>query len=153
MSAPLVPSPLDYIGRRSFGFYPPIRRAGPNSWLLGASSWSEVQIFNAETGSELWLPRQYIGAVGDQQNALTVGLTQYVELRGHSIVPSSDRRVIMMPLRRESLSHSRYVEPGRVIGIRLENENQRTFHNAPFRVSVCVLFVTGLLALVATASR
>lgn len=148
-----MPSPLDYIGPRRFGFYPPIRRAGPNAWMLGASSWSEVQIVNAETGTELWVPRQYIGAVSDYQDALTVGLTQYVELRGEEVVPSSDRRVLMMPPPHDPPDTRLRSSPASVVGIRLESKNHQTFHKTPFRVGICVLFVAGLLALVATASR
>ncbi len=47
MSAPLVPSPLDYVGRRRFAFYPPIAHPSPNEWLLGRVRWSEVQVVNA----------------------------------------------------------------------------------------------------------
>lgn len=153
MSAPLVPSPLDYIGRRRFGFYPAIRHAQPNLWMLGAGSWSEVQVINAKTGAELWIPRQYIGAVSDNQDALMVGLTQSVELREGKVLPRSRRRVIEMPLPRESGAGEVQKGPATVVGIRLEQNDRSTFQTAPFRVGVFVLFVVGLLALVASASR
>src|ERR1700734_699342 len=116
MSAPLVPSPLDYIGRKRFAFYPAIRHADPNSWILGASSWSEVQVINAQTGRELWIPRRYVGAVSDNHDALIVGLTQHVDLRDGEVVPCGDRRVIQMPLPRVSCGGSN--GPAHVIGIR-----------------------------------
>jgi len=153
MSAPLVPSPLDYIGRKSFAFYPPVRQAGPNSWILGASSWSEVQVINAQTGGELWIPRPFIGAVSDNYDSLVVGLTQQVELRKGKIVPHTSRRVIQMPVRRDQPFVHHRPGPAHVIGIRLEKAQPTTFQKAPFRVCVCVLFVAGLLALVVSASR
>lgn len=153
MSAPLLPSPLDYIGRRSFGFYPPIRNAGPNSWILGAGSWSEVQVINSNTGTELWIPRPYIGAVSDNHDSLTVGLNQSVELQGAVIVPRSKRRVIEMPPPREALPMPGRTVPASVVAIRLESTKLTTFRNTPFRLGVLFLFVVGLLALVASASR
>jgi hypothetical protein len=159
MSAPLVPSPLDYIGRKSFAFYPPIGHAHPNSWILGAGSWSEVQVINAQSGREVWVPRQFIGAVSDHGDALVVGLTQQVDLRNGEIVPRAQRRVIQMPLPEDvPLTHHARVThhadgPADVIGIRLEKKAPNTFQRPPFRVGLCVLFVAGLLALVASASR
>jgi hypothetical protein len=153
MSAPLVPSPLDYIGRRVFAFYPDIRRAAPNSWLLGASSWSEVQVVNAQTGRQLWVPRRYIGAVSDQHGSLVVGLTEQVELRDDKLMPRSSRRVIEMPLLPGRPSNRRHDGPAAVVGIRLERTTSATFQNRHFRVGIFVLFVTGLLALFASASR
>ena len=154
MSAPLVPSPLDFIGRGRFAFYPSLALDDPNTWILGTSSWSEVQVINAKTGREIWVPRRYIGAVSDNQEALMVGLTQPLDLRKGKLVPRANCRVIEMPLpcspHQESLPHER---PAPVIGIRLEKKAQSTFQSAPFRVSICVLFVVGLLALVASASR
>jgi hypothetical protein len=153
MSAPLVPSPLDYIGRKKFAFYPPVRHAGPNTWILGASSWSEVQTINAQTGRELWVPRQFIGAVSDNGECVVVGLTQQVDLRNGEVVPRVQRRVIEMPARLDRLIAQRQEGPAPVIGIRLEKAKPGTFQKTPFRVAVCVLFVAGLLALVASASR
>jgi hypothetical protein len=159
MSAPLVPSPLDYIGRKSFAFYPPVCHSGPNSrsspnlWILGASSWSEVQVINAQTGVELWIPRQFIGAVSGQDESLIVGLTQQLELRKGKVVPHTSRRVLQMPVRRDSPVTRHHEGPAHVIGIRLEKSRPAAFQKAPFRVCVCVLFVVGLLALVVSASR
>jgi hypothetical protein len=153
MSGPLVPSPLDYIGRRPFAFYPPIRHATPNSWLLGVGSWSEVQVINSRTGRELWLPRQYIGAVGHNQDSLTVGLTQHVELRDGKILPRSPRRVIEMPSPKDVQVAAQREGPAAIIGIRLEKTTAATFQNGHFRTGIFILFVVGLLALVASASR
>jgi hypothetical protein len=153
MAAPLMPSPLDYIGPRRFAFYPPIRHADANSWILGASSWSEVQVINSETGREIWVPRQYVGAVSDNQDALTVGLTQQLDFRNGNIIPRADRRVLEMPKPAECPFAPAPHGPANVIGIRTEPKARRTFQSAPFRVGIFVLFVIGLLALVESASR
>ena len=85
MSAPLVPSPLDYIGRRRFAFYPPIKNFEPNEWMLGTGSWTEVQIVNSRTGIEIWIPRQYIGAVSESSGVLLiVGLRKELEVCDHA---------------------------------------------------------------------
>jgi hypothetical protein len=153
MSAPLMPSPLDYIGRRRFAFYPAIRYADPNSWILGAGSWSEVQVVNAKTGLDLWIPRRYIGAVSESHDALVVGLTQQIDLRNGEVVPRGHKRIIEMPLPNESVLHSRNNGPAQVVGIRLENKTRSAFQTPAFRVGIVLLFVAGLLALIESASR
>jgi hypothetical protein len=153
MSAPLVPSPLDYIGRKIFAFYPPVGHAGPNAWILGASSWSEVQAINAQTGNELWVPRQFIGAVSGNDDSLVVGLTQPVELRNGDIVTRAQRRILQMPAPKDAPALHHHEGPADVIAIRLEKSQPTAFQRAPFRVGICVLFVVGLLTLVASASR
>jgi hypothetical protein len=153
MSAPLVPSPLDYIGRKQFAFYPPIRHATPNSWVLGSSSWSEVQVINAQTGRELWIPRRYVGAVSDSSDNLVVGVTQQLDLRDGEVVLGGNRRVIEMPFPKDAGASLKGHGPALVIGIRLEKETPTTFQKAPFRVGIALLFVAGLLALVESASR
>ena len=152
MSAPLLPSPLDYIGRRTFAFYPPIRHAAPNAWMLGASCWSEIQVINSQTGRELWIPRQYIGAVSDQHDALVVGLTQNVELCDGQIVPRSHHRVIEMPAP-HSVSPHHPKGPASVVGIRLESKTPSVFKRPAFRVGIFILFVAGLFALIESASH
>ncbi len=148
-----MPSPLDYIGRRRFAFYPPIRVGAPNSWILGAGSWSEVQIINWQTGLELWVARQYIGAVGDQEDLLLVGLTQHLELRAGRLVPRSSHRILQMPAPLGGISLPRNTGPASVVGIRLAGKAPTVFQKAPFRVGISVLFVAGLLALLASTSR
>ncbi len=154
MSAPLVPSPLDYIGRRHFALYPAIRNITPNVWMLGTGSWSEVQFVNAKTGCEIWVPRVYIGAVSENADSLVVGLTQDLELRGDEVAPRG-RRVIEMPLHPQLTKKftGEQAGPATVIGIRLERTESSPFHKTPFRLGIFVLFVAGLLALIAAASR
>jgi hypothetical protein len=155
MSAPLVPSPLDYIGRRRFALYPAIRNTTPNEWMLGTGSWSEVQFLNAKTGNEIWVPRVYIGAVSENVDSLVVELTQDLELHGDEVAPRG-RRVIEMPLHPHLPKRhftGEHAGPAAVIGIRLEKPEPSPFHKTPFRLGIVVLFVAGLLALIAAASR
>jgi hypothetical protein len=151
MSAPLVPSPLDYIGRRPFAFYPPIKNAQPNQWMLGARSWAEVQVLNPSTGRELWVPRQYIGAVADRGEVLVVGLTTELEIRGGSIEPRR-KRVIEMPRTpatpQASESTVRPDGPAPVVGIRLEDRAESTMSKAVVLLGVSALLISLLAALV-----
>ena len=92
-----MPSPLDYIGRRRFAFYPPIEHADPNEWRFGVGRRSEVQVVNFQTGREIWIPRQYIGAVSETAvPLLIVGLTKALEFREGALKPRI-KRVIEMP--------------------------------------------------------
>jgi hypothetical protein len=124
--------------------------------MLGTGSWSEVQFVNAKTGSEIWVPRVYIGAVSENVDSLVVGLTQNLELRGDAVEPRG-RRVIEMPIHPhvpvKRHFAGEHTGPAPVIGIRLERPEPSPFHKTPFRLGIFVLFVAGLLALIAAASR
>jgi hypothetical protein len=164
MSAPLVPSPLDYIGRRRFAFYPPIKNALPNEWLLGTGSWSEVQVVNAETGSELWVPRQYVGGVSETDGPLMiVGLTKDLELHDGSVEPCV-KRVIEMPhsdlahlgekTAETGLEHPHRVPgPAPVVGIRLAERSDSSFNKAFAALGIGALLVCLLAGLIAVAAR
>lgn len=156
MSAPLVPSPLDYVGRRRFSFYPPIRNAEPNDWYLGSRSWAEVQVVNALTGRELWVPRQYVGGVSDG-----TGLRLVVELNkelvsGRNGVSPRIKRVIEMPhagnVGGRFLNRRRPAGPAPVIGIRLENEDSGKDRYLS-KVLLIAIVLSVLAALVATIAR
>lgn len=149
MSAPLVPSPLDYVGRRTFSFYPPIRGAEPNVWYLRSSSWSEVQVVNAENATKLWLSRQYVGGVSDRDAHLVVELTTQLDFADGSVAPHM-KRIIEMPQHAEALT-----KPGRkprrgpapVVGIRTESpEPASTRLLAKIGLGVVVLSVLSALA-------
>jgi hypothetical protein len=155
MSAPLVPSPLDYIGRRPFAFYPAIRNATPNEWLLGTASWGEVQVVNARSGAELWIPRQYVGAVSENETPLLiVGLTKELECHGHSVEPRI-KRVIEMPHAElapdeADTSHIRRAPgPASVIDIRLPERADSSMNRAIAGLAIGALVVCLLAALVA----
>ena len=159
MSAPLVPSPLDYIGLRRFAFYPAIKHIQPNEWLLGTGSWSEVQVVNAQTGAELWVPRQYVGAVSETEGPLLiVGLTKDLDFH-EGIVEPSVKRVIEMP-HADSVPSGSPVElarrdtgPAPVIGIRLPERSDSSMNKALATLAIGALVVCLLAALLAAAAK
>ena len=156
MSAPLVPSPLDYVGRRRFSFYPPIRNAEPNEWLLGTGSWAEVQVVNAQTGLQLWVPRQYVGGVSDQIDLhLVVELTKELDYGKNGVSPRV-KRVIEMPVvgnvAGRFLNRRRSDGPAPVVAIRLQADEpakDRFFS----KVVLAAVVVSVLAALLATIAR
>jgi hypothetical protein len=158
MSAPLVPSPLDYVGRRRFAFYPPIRNAQPNEWMLGAGSWAEVQVVNPTTGRELWVPRLYISAVSESGGVLMVELTTELEIRGRSLEPRR-KRVIEMPraaAKVEATDESpppRNAGPAPVVGIRLEDRAESTMSKAIVMLGISALLISLLAALMSVFDR
>jgi hypothetical protein len=143
MSAPLIPSPLDYIGTRRFAFYPIIRNADPNDWRLGTGARSEIQVVNTKTGRELWIPRQYIGAVSDTGDSLlVVGLRKELNIRAGEVEPHI-KRVIEMPRTsqpdyRASLSDYSH-EPAPVVAIRLESRRKSTAARAVVGLTISAL--------------
>jgi len=155
MSAPLVPSPLDYIGRRPFAFYPPISHPDPNEWLLGGGSHSEVQVVNAHTGHEIWVSRQYIGAVSETSSSLLiVGLTKALRFSEGTLEPKV-KQVIEMPppekLRKEWISPALHphASPGSVVEIRLETRSESTFEKAMILTCIGVIVIALVAALIA----
>lgn len=147
----LGPSPLDYIGLRRFAFYPSIRNFEPNEWTLGTGSRTEVQVVNSSTGAEIWVPRQYIGAVCEASGpVLIVGLRKELEYRAGTVEPRV-KRVIEMPHKSEEPfelcenSERRPAGPAPVIGIRVENRENSPMNNA--LVALGIAFIVSLLAL------
>jgi hypothetical protein len=152
MAAPFVPSPLDCIGRKRFAFYPPIDNGGPNDWLLGTGSRSEVQAINAQTGAEIWIARQYIGAVSDHTHVLTVGLRKALEFREGVLQPRV-KRVIEMP----QVSSDRFLlrrdqGPGAVVAIRLEDGRKSSMNKAVVAIAIASLVAALLAAWFSSAS-
>jgi hypothetical protein len=142
MSAPLIPSPLDYIGTRRFAFYPTIKNADPNEWRLGTGARSEIQVVNTKTGRELWIPRQYIGAVSDTGDLLLiVGLRKELNVRSGEVEPHV-KRVIEMPRtepdNRDRLSDYSH-EPARVVAIRLESRKKSAAARAVVGLTISAL--------------
>jgi hypothetical protein len=152
MAAPLVPSPLDCIGRRAFAFYPAIENVGPNEWLLGAGSRSEVQAVNVQTGVEIWISRQYIGAVSDHTNVLTVGLRKALEFREGLLQPRI-KRVIEMPLAANDLVQARKRGPAAVVAIRLEGARRSNVNKAVIGIAVGGLVMALLLSWIESVVR
>lgn len=150
-----MPSPLDYIGPRRFAFYPAIKNAEPNEWLLGTASRSEVQVINAQTGREIWVPRQHIGAVSDAGSALlTVGLRKPLDLRSGSLEPLV-KRVIEMPhdSSDEPCGGHRPPHPAPVIAIRLDDTPKSTVSKAIVGLAIGSLLACLLASLIAAAAR
>lgn len=151
ISEPLAPSPLDCIGLRRFAFYPSIRDFEPNEWTLGAGSWTEVQVVNSRTGTEIWIPRQYIGAVSESNGTVPiVGLRKELEYHAGKLSPRF-KRVIEMPHMDEppntALSDQRRPPgPAPVIGIRVENRENSPMNNALLALGIA--FIISFLALV-----
>jgi hypothetical protein len=159
MSAPLVPSPLDYLGRRTFAFYPPIRNIEPNEWVLGSRSWSEVQVVNAKSGGRLWIPWQYVGAVSESHDGLLfVDLRKEIEFRAGSLGPRV-KRVIEMPVpsaRPPKLglaSRSERHTPAPVIGIRVENREDSPMNKALIGFGLAALFLAAVAVLLSVFGR
>jgi hypothetical protein len=154
MSAPLVPSPLDYVGRRKFVLFPPIANAGPNEWLRGRSSWAEVQLVNAITGEGLWVAWQYICGVSDGPDLdIVVELKEGLEVRDGNVSPKN-KRVIPMPVGIEAkpaltLRKRRKRGPAPVIGIKTEDETPVSSHFG----SKLILALAALLVLTALVFR
>lgn len=160
MSAPLVPSPLDYIGHHRFALYPAIKNAGPNEWVLGKGTWSEVQVVNAQTGCEMWIPRQHIGAVSDGNSSLlVVGLRKELDFRDGSLEPR-EKRVIEIPrlaaeymATEQSSPRRRKSGPAPVVGIRLEDKKKSQMSKALIGIAIGALLLGLLATLVGTAVR
>jgi hypothetical protein len=153
MAAPFVPSPLDCIGRKHFAFYPPIENGGPNEWLLGAGSRSEVQAVNAQTGTEIWIARQYIGAVSDHTTVLTVGLRKALELREGVLQPRVKRVIEMPQVASDRFQLRREQGPAAVVAIRLDDGKKSSAAKAVIGVAVTALVVALLAAWFGSAVR
>jgi hypothetical protein len=160
MSAPLVPSPLDYVGLRRFAFYPNIMNADPNEWVLGTRSWSEVQVVNARTGREIWIPRQYIGAVSDGSGSLLiVGLRKELEFRAGSLEPCVKRVIEIPHAPADDTRFAFRTLPGRVsgrapvVGIRLEDPKKSRMREATVSLAIGILLAVLVAALIGTGVR
>jgi hypothetical protein len=149
MSAPLVPSPLDYVGHRRFSLYPAVTNAEPNEWVLGTGSWSDVQVVNSHTGGQMWIPRQYIGGVSDRYDSvLVVELTKELEYKAGAVEPRV-KRVIEMPQATGEERPKLFEEAARpivgrasVVAIRTENRE-----HSPMNRALVVRLGAGALAL------
>jgi hypothetical protein len=149
MSAPLIPSPLDYIGTRRFAFYANIHNADPNEWRLGTGARSEIQVVNTKTGCKLWIPRQYIGAVSDTGDSLlVVGLRKELNFREGEVEPRV-KRVIEMPRASEAdriFQSDRSAGPARVFVSRLEDRKKSNATRAVVGLTISALLAWLLLS-------
>lgn len=88
---------IEELGPATFAFFPAIVAIPSNEWRFKESTWSEVLVTNLASGTEVWIPRQYLGEVTrvDQQLAI-VGLKKELEFKAGSIWPH-ERRVLQLP--------------------------------------------------------
>lgn len=95
-SSPVTPQ-LEQLGDRRFSFYPPIVGIEHNEWVFCEANWSEIQVRNAKTDDELWIPRAYVGEVSKvEEPVMIVGLKRELEYKGGLLGPHT-RRVLTMP--------------------------------------------------------
>jgi hypothetical protein len=150
VSVPLLPGPLSELGRRPFSFFPPIFGIEHNEWNLCRATWTEVQVLNTKTGTELWIPRRFLGDVSSiEAPMMIVGLLKELEYKEGALIPHR-RRVIEMPRAVNGSAHAMaaataptgHLAP--VIAIRTEQDNASRAHKL-VRGSVAV----GILACVA----
>ncbi len=92
-----MPVDLERFAGRPFSFYPPILNVEHNEWVYEEQSWSELRIRNVKTGSDLWMPRRYLGEISQvEKPVMIVGLIQELVYKGGMLVPHR-RRVVEMP--------------------------------------------------------
>ena len=97
VGVPMIPTPVDQLGRRAFAFYPAIVGIEHNQWTLRRIGGSEIQVMNRKTSQELWIPRRFVGEVSATgQPFIIVGLAMELEFKGGAVLPHR-RRVIEMP--------------------------------------------------------
>ena len=122
MASPPIPPQLDHLVTRPFSFYPPVVGIEHNEWLYRKANWSEILVVNCRSGSEIWIPRRFVGEVARVEDpVLIVGLLRELEYKSGMIVPFQ-RRVIEMPVavggQPLSASEEERNVPGLIVGIR-----------------------------------
>jgi hypothetical protein len=159
MSAPLMPSPLDHIGRQQFSFRPPIKHADPNEWMLAVVSWSDVKVVNPRTGLEVWIPRQYVDSVSYSSGPmLLVRLTKELEYAAGTVHPRV-KRVIEMPVKTDPGTavkigaENRSPGPAPVVGIRVEDRPDSATNKALVYTGTGAVLISILAALFSALAR
>lgn len=130
MSVPPIPTPLDHAGsfpfhpQRPFSFDPPIANGGDNQWTFRRATWSEIQVVNTKSSTELWIPRRFVGGVSNADDpVMVVGLVKELEINTGTVFPRV-RRVIEMPRRSHdsrAIVADQASAPATVVGIRVES--------------------------------
>lgn len=160
MSIPPLPPHLENIGRQHFAFYPAILGIEHNEWLYSSATWSEIQVINAQTGAEVWIPRRFVGEVSRiDEPILIVGLNRELEFKLGAVWPHK-RRIIEFPIavndpytrsdRPVSTPLSTQLNnPGTVVNIRTESPNNS--RTGRLVVGVVVLAVVGFSVVIGIA--
>jgi len=127
MASPPIPPSLEHLVTRPFSFYPPIIGVEHNEWLFRKATWSEFLVVNCKSGSEVWIPRRFMGEVSRIEDpVLIVGLTRELEYKVGAVWPYQ-RRVIEMPVAvggMPAASAPERAAPAPVVGIRLESNDR-----------------------------
>ena len=90
-STPIPPS-LDQLAGRTFAFYPALLGVAHNEWRFEKATWSEILVTNTQTGSEVWIPRRFVGEVSRTDDPiLIVGLNRELELKSGMVVDHQRR--------------------------------------------------------------
>src|SRR5437899_8443046 len=132
MASPPIPPSLEHLVTRPFSFYPPIIGIEHNEWLFRKATWSEIQVVNCKSSTEVWIPRRFIGEVSRVDDpVLIVGLNRELEFKAGAVWPSQ-RRVIEMPLAVGAPPTAAPLPPDRtspapIVGIRLERSDKAVF--------------------------
>jgi hypothetical protein len=151
MASPPIPPSLDHLVTRPFSFYPPIVNIEHNEWLFRKATWSEIQVVNCRSGSEIWISRRFVGEVARIEDpVLIVGLNRELEIKGGMIVPYQ-RRIIEMPMAVNAPMPSaggveQRNEPAPVVGIRLEPSDRRIVKLILIVVAALIVIYLGAIA-------
>jgi hypothetical protein len=145
MASPPIPPSLEHLATRPFSFYPPIINIEHNEWLFRKATWSEILVVNCKSGTEVWIPRRFMGEVSRVDDPfLIVGLTRELEYKAGSVWPYQ-RRVIEMPLAVGGLplppgeANVDRGGPAPIVGIRLESSDKRIFKLIGSALAVAIL--------------
>jgi len=127
MPGPPIPASFESLRHRPFSFYPPIVNVEHNEWILRRANWTDFQVINTKTKTELCVPRRFVGEGAlVEEPVMIVGLVKELEYREGVVLPHV-RRVIEMPRAVNSTSVPPRMAglPPRiapVVGIRIEAE-------------------------------
>ena len=145
MASPPIPPSLEHLATRPFSFYPPIINIEHNEWLFRKATWSEILVVNCKSGTEVWIPRRFMGEVSRVDDPfLIVGLTRELEYKAGSVWPYQ-RRVIEMPLAVGGLplppgeANADRGGPAPIVGIRLESSDKRIFKLIGSALAIAIL--------------
>lgn len=150
MPVPPAPPPIEQLGRRPFSFYPAILNIEHNEWLYRRATWPEILVQNTNTQLEIWVPRQYWGAISlVEEPVMIVGLTKELEYKAGAVLPAT-RRVLEMPRAVNEgprAARSQPARPAAVIGIQLENHTasrsgRLLLGGVALSLAACVLVVS-----------
>lgn len=84
---------LDSLRDRRFSLYPAIHGIEHNEWTLMESTWSEIQVRNAGSGQEFWIPKNHLGEVSSTDSpVLILGLHRELEVMAGGVFP---RRMVV----------------------------------------------------------